>query len=62
VAGIFCDLAKAFDCVTHDILLSKLNLVGIKGKANEWIKSYLRNRYQGVEIKNKNLNHNKFSH
>ena len=61
VAGIFCDFVKAFDCVNHDILLSKLNFYGITGKANDWIKSYLRDRYQRVEIQNKNSNHNSIS-
>jgi ABC-type arginine/histidine transport system permease subunit len=50
VRGIFCDLAKAFDCVNH-ILLSKLNFYGIIGKAYEWTKSFLRNKVQTVEIR-----------
>jgi hypothetical protein len=42
--GIFCDLTKAFDCVSHDILLSKLAIYGIGGKIKIWLKSYLENR------------------
>jgi hypothetical protein len=58
IVGFFCELAKAFDCVNHNILLYKLNFYGITGKANEWLKSYLRDRYQRVKIKNKNFSHN----
>jgi hypothetical protein len=61
VAAIFCDLPKAFDCVNLDILLSKLNFYGITGNAYEWIKSFLSNRFQRVEIKNENPNYETLS-
>lgn len=46
----FLDLAKAFDTVDHGILLDKLSCMGIRGKANELMKSYLEHRKQRVKI------------
>ena len=52
VGGIFCGLEKAFDSVNHDILLSKREFYGFKGKTNAWLRSYLSDRYQRVLINN----------
>jgi hypothetical protein len=56
VGGIFCDLIKAFDCVDHDILFGKLEFYGIKDSSNNLIKSYSKDRYQRVVIRNKSSN------
>jgi len=45
VGGIFCDLEKAFDCIDHGIVLSKLKFYGINGKYFALYQSYLDNRY-----------------
>jgi Notch-like protein len=37
VGDVFCDLQKAFDCVYHDILLSKLNWYGSQVKNINYI-------------------------
>jgi hypothetical protein len=53
VGGIFCDFSKAFDCIDHEILLSKLEFYGTSGSAKQLITFYFQNRYQRVLIKNK---------
>lgn len=50
VLGICIDLKKAFDTVSHDLLLQKLQTMGINGTAYEMFKSYITNRYQIVKI------------
>ncbi len=48
--GVFFDLKKAFDVCSKDVLLMKLEKIGIKGVALEWFKSYLSERTQFVDI------------
>ena len=50
--AIFLDLAKAFDSVSHKILLRKLQCYGIRGKALGLFTSYLTSRYQFVKLPN----------
>ena len=50
--AIFLDLAKAFDSVSHDILLRKLYKYGIRGNAFRLLESYLSNRHQFVKVNN----------
>lgn len=47
---VFLDLAKAFDTVSITILLRKLELLGVRGKALYWFKNYLMDRSQCVKI------------
>jgi len=56
IDGIFCNLEKAFDCVNHKILLSKLEFCGITGNHYKLYKSYLTNRYQRILLYNENGN------
>jgi hypothetical protein len=61
VSGIFCDLEKAFDCVSHKILLEKLKYYGVNDKQYNLHKSYLQNRFQRVEILNEQNKNKVFS-
>ena len=48
--GVFIDLSKAFDSVDHSILLRKLVLHGIADRNYAWIKSYLSNNLQYIQV------------
>jgi len=56
IGVIFCKLEKAFDCVNHKILLSKLEFYGITGNHYKHYKSYLTNRCQRTLLFNENSN------
>ena len=44
------DFSKAFDCVAHKRLLIKLERIGITGDLLRWIRSFLRDRTQCVNV------------
>jgi hypothetical protein len=52
IGGIFCDLTKAFDCLIHGIMLSKLKYYGLTGTCYSLINSYLEDRHQKVKLVN----------
>jgi hypothetical protein len=50
VLTVFLDLRKAFDVVSHSLLIKKLSKFGINGITLGWFENYLQNRTQKVEI------------
>ena len=61
VGGILFDLEKAFDCLNHAVLLSKLQFYGINGKSKLWFASYLQKRHIRVQIADESLKQTTFS-
>ena len=47
---IFVDFQKTFHTVDHTVLTQMLNYYGVRGKANNWFSSNLKNRTQFVTI------------
>ena len=52
VGALFLDLTKAFDTISHSVILSKLRNYGISSIEIEWFADYLFNRTQHVEVGN----------
>uniref|UniRef100_A0A8C9XXU8 Reverse transcriptase domain-containing protein n=1 Tax=Sander lucioperca TaxID=283035 RepID=A0A8C9XXU8_SANLU len=60
---VLLDLSAAFDTIDHTILLQRLeHLVGIKGLALSWFKSYFSERSQFVNINDESSKYAKVSH
>ena len=47
---LYLDLSKAFDRVSHCLLLLKIENLGISGPLLQWFRSYLSGRYQRVVL------------
>ena len=45
-------MRKAFDTIDHELLLKKLQNLGIRGITNDWLNSYLNDRKQFVSLNN----------
>ena len=49
---IFFDFSKAFDTVSHVVLLQKLLSLGVSGELLDWINVFLTNRQMKVKVRN----------
>lgn len=47
---IYTDFSKAFDRISHKLLLRKLSDIGVHSSLLKWIQSYLEDRRQFVKI------------
>ena len=48
--ALITDLSKAFDCLSHELLIAKLDAYGFDNKSLKLIYNYLSNRKQRVKI------------
>ena len=50
IQAIFLDLSSVFDTLDYDILLTRLEQIGITGTVLKWISNFIRDRYFSVKI------------
>jgi len=50
VTVVYIDFSQAFDVVSHDKLLIRLNTYGITGMLLKWLQSFLSNRTHCTRI------------
>ena len=50
VSAVFMDLSKAFDCLNHELFVTKLEACGFSRNALTFIHSYLYKRKQRVKV------------
>ena len=50
IGTVLMNLSKAYDCLLHDLLITKLSAYGFEDSATSLISDYLSKRYQRVKI------------
>ena len=61
--SVYLGLKKVFDTVSYSILLAKPNHYGVRGVADDWIRSLIYNRIQYIIVNNTSseLSHNSWN-
>ena len=52
---VFADISKAFDTVSVELLCNKLSKYGIRGNAQDLLRSFLSNRSQFVDLRQSSM-------